>query len=145
MNALIRIKLFEFVRENQRSIVAFLSVGAFSAFVNFSVFTLCWKIFNFPYQYAVSIAYVLSVICHFTGNRQITFKSQGTGIFFQVIKYLTMVLTNYLITVTVVHFVVENLHFSPYIGIICAIATTVWTGFFMSKLWVFRRVSTVQS
>ncbi len=141
MNALIRIKLYNFIITNKRSVLAFLSVGALAAFVNFSIFALCWRIIGVSYQYAVSIAYIISVVCHFTGNRQITFKSYDPDIFYQVLKYLTMVLTNYLITLMIVHFVVENLHFSPYIGIMCAIGTTVWIGYFMSKLGDFRRIA----
>jgi len=134
-------KPYQFLVENRRYIAAFLTVGALSAVVNFCSFSFFWKIVGIPYQYAVSIAYVLSVIFHFTGNRNVTFKSREPNLFLQVSKYLTMVLTNYLITLAIVHFVVEKLHFSPYIGIITSIGTTVWTGYLMSRLWVFRKVS----
>lgn len=127
--------------EHSKSIAAFLTVGALSAVLNFCAFSFLWKIMGIPYQYAVSIAYVLSVIFHFTGNRNVTFKSREPNLLLQVLKYLTMVLTNYLITLSIVHFVVEKLHCSPYIGIIASIGTTVWAGYLMSRLWVFRKVS----
>jgi putative flippase GtrA len=132
-------KLIKFLTNNIRYITSFLTVGIFSAVVNFAVFGFFWNIIGLPYQYSVSIAYILSVICHFTGNRNITFKNRGPGITFQIAKYLIMVLTNYLITLTIVHAVVEKLYLSPYIGIILAIGITVWTGFLMSKFWVFQQ------
>jgi putative flippase GtrA len=135
-------QLYHFIHTNKKFIAAFLTVGALSAVVNFCSFSFFWKVLGLPYQYAVSIAYVLSVIFHFTGNRNVTFKSRESNLALQVLKYLTMVFTNYLITLTIVHFVVEKLHFSPYIGIIASISTTVWTGYLMSRLWVFRNVST---
>jgi putative flippase GtrA len=131
------VDLPRFITHNKKSILLFLTVGSLSAIVNLGSFTVLWKYMGVNYQVAVSVAYVLSVIFHFTANRNITFKSHRSHYLKQVPRYLTMILVNYLITLAVTHFVVEILHLTPYIGIIMAIGITVNTSYFMSRYWVF--------
>lgn len=133
--------LYDFIFTNKRSIFFFLTIGVLTAVIYFGLFTLFWKFTGFSYQYAVSVAYVLSVIVHFTANRNITFKSQDTNIFTQLKKYLVMVLINYAITLIIVRFTVESLNLSPYIGIFLAIGTTVSSGYLMSRYWIFHTIT----
>ncbi|EKD75548.1 MAG: hypothetical protein ACD_44C00102G0003 [uncultured bacterium] len=129
--------IITFIKKNKITLLTFLTVGALSAGVYFLSFSICWKLLRLSYPYAISIAYVLSVLFHFTANRNITFKSYGTNILPQTLKYLTMVIMNYGITLLIVNIAVEILHLSPYIGIVCAIGATVGSGYLMSRLWVF--------
>lgn len=136
MNALARL-----FHSHKISIALFLSVGALSALVYFLSFTLFWKLFGWNYKISISFAYFLSVVTHFTGNRNLTFKSYGVSIPLQVAKYLLMVATNYAITLIVAHIVVEILKLSPYISIVCSIGATVSTGYLMSRFWVFKKLT----
>lgn len=131
-------QLYTFIRINKRSILSFLAVGAASAIVNFASFGIFWSLVGLPYAYAVSIAYVLSVIFHFTANRHITFKSQGTNFLPQLSKYLVLIFINYFVTLFIVNYVVTVLHLSPYFGLVMAIGATVLTGYFMSRYWIFQ-------
>ena len=119
----------------------FVAVGLTSAAVNFGSFALFWHLFSWQYQVAVSIAYVLSVITHFFGNRHLTFRGRGQCIKSHVGKYIVMLGLNYLITLAVVTLVVSKLHFSPYIGMVGAIACTVFVSYFLSKNWVFKPIN----
>lgn len=130
--------LSQFISTNKKSFLFFLLVGALTAVLYFGSFTFFWKLLGISYQYALAIAYTLSVTFHFGANRNITFKNNEANFSHQVIKYILMTIGNFFITFIVVNFVVEILNFSPYIGITCAICTTVWTGYFISRFWVFR-------
>lgn len=133
--------LLRFISTNQSSMLLFLLVGALSAIVNFASFSLLWKIFSINYQIAVSIAYILSVIVHFTSNRTITFKSYRENALQQIKKYLVLIVINYIITLMTLHIAVMILNLSPFLGIIFAIGLTVCTGYLISQFWVFRIVT----
>lgn len=130
--------LYHFIQDHKVSMLLFSTVGALTAFLNIAAFTLLWKILALNYQLAVSIAYLIAIAFHFTVNRSLTFRSRGTNIFPQLKKYLTVTLGNYLITLCIVRITVETFHLSPYIGILSAIVTTVGTGYFAGKFWIFK-------
>ena len=126
------------ILQDKTSLFSFLFVGLLSAAVNLGSFGILFNFFHLNYQIAISIAFVLAVIVHFTANRQLTFKTHTTQFFPQLQRYSVMLVTNYFITLLVVHFVVEALHFSPYAGIICAIGITVGLNYFISRFWIFQ-------
>lgn len=132
------------IQKHATSFGLFLSVGAISALVNFLSFAFFWHTLGLHYQVAVTFAYILSVITHFTGNRHFTFKQANNALSSQISKYLVMVALNYCVTLFVMHTVVVTFHLSPYLGIIASIAATISTGYIMSRCWVFT-VSTEQN
>lgn len=122
---------------DKKTVIFFLIVGASSALSYFLSFALLYSVLNLNYKIAVTIAYVISILVHFTGNRVFTFQQHGANLMQHVSKYLVMVLINYVITLVIMHIVVQNLHIIPYIGLAISIAATVGTGYLMSKYWVF--------
>ncbi len=124
-----------------KTIFMYLVVGVLSAGVNFLTFALLWDVFHVPYKIGVTIAYFLSVVFNFTSSRHVTFKGADGHILAHLYKYLTMIGINYLITLSVVHYVVEALHLTPYIGIFLAIVITAGTGLCLSKFRVFRELA----
>jgi putative flippase GtrA len=125
-------------RSNYLSVLLFLSVGLFTAVINFSSFAFFYKIAGLNYQLAVSIAYVLALLVHFSCNRSITFKKHDNPLPSQLVRYSFMVAINYCVTLITVRFVVENLHLSPFIGLIAAISITIGSGYVLSRFWVFK-------
>lgn len=119
------------------TISKFLTVGALSAVINFTAFAFLWNLIHINYQVAVSISYILSVIFHFTANRRFTFKSHGRNLHKHLIRYLVMATINYLLTLLVMHVVVEIFKFSPYFGVIASIGATVSVGYILARSWVF--------
>ncbi|MCD6038602.1 MAG: GtrA family protein [Gammaproteobacteria bacterium] len=132
--------LYSYFLANKRSIVLFLCVGTLSAAVNFSSFTLLWKLVGLNYQIALSVAYVLSVTVHFIANRCLTFQSHHIHFLLQMPRYLTMIFINYLITLGITRTVVELLHVTPYLGLLLAIGVTMNTSYLMLRYWVFPRL-----
>lgn len=125
------------IQKHKREVFWFLTTGVISAIAYFITFSLLWKIFNLNYQVAITIGYIVSVIVHFNINRYITFKSGSNPIAHQLIKYLMMLLMNYIVTLLIAHGVVEKAHFSPYFAIVCSIGATVGTSYLLSRYWVF--------
>lgn len=128
---------YQYYLANQKSILLFLFVGVLAATVNFGSFTVLWKVVGLNYQVAVSVAYVLSVLVHFVVNRKLTFQSDHTHFLLQMPRYFTMIFINYLITLGVTRMVVELLHMSPYVGILCSIGVTINVSYLMLRYWVF--------
>lgn len=130
--------LHNILRSHYLSLFLFLSVGILAALVNFSSFAFFYKIAGFGYQEAVTIAYFLALLVHFTCNRHFTFKKSSATLSPQLLKYSVMVMINYGITLAVICFVVEYLHLSAFIGLLVAIGLTVGSGYLLSRFWVFK-------
>ena len=128
---------YNFLLTNRLFLFSFLMIGAIAALINFISFTFFWSIVGIPYDFSASIAYLCSVVFHFIANRTITFKNKNMRFLQQIGKYITMVGINYIITISIVRYVVLVLKLSPYFGIIFSIGTTVGTGFLLSRYWVF--------
>lgn len=122
---------------NVKQFFLFLTVGSISAVVNFFTFFCTFNLMNLDYRFSVSIAYILSVVVHFLGNRYFTFQSHRQHSFSQIKRYMVLLLINYCLTLATVTTSVALLHLSPYIGIVLAIALTVGIGFIISKKYVF--------
>jgi putative flippase GtrA len=129
--------LFTAIKQNIRSISMFLVVGALSALINFSSFTLLWKVIGINYQVAVVASYILSVIFHFIANRRFSFKSHGADFSQHLFKYLLMISLNCGINFLIVRIVVEFAHLSPYIGLVLGIGVTMNISYILLRYWVF--------
>jgi putative flippase GtrA len=123
---------------DRRSIIAYLVVGALTAMLYFSVFTGLWQILYVEYRIAVSIAYLMAVSFHFFMNRKITFQITGGNIRQEIARYAVMGILNYLVSMLVLEFSVKILLLSPYLGVLFGIATTLVSGYLLSKHWVFQ-------
>jgi putative flippase GtrA len=128
---------YQYYMTNKKSILLFLFVGSVSAGVNFGSFTVLWKWMGLNYKIAVSMAYALSVLVHFVVNRKLTFQSDHTHFILQMPRYLTMICINYLLTLGITRMIVEILHVSPYLGILCSIGVTINVSYLMLRYWVF--------
>ena len=126
---------------DKRTLFFYCFAGGLSALVYFSGFALLWQWLHIQYKISLSVAYLFSVITHFTTNQRLTFQSKKVDLRDQLPRYLVMVFINYLITLCIVHVVVALLHLSPYVGILGAISITVVSGYLMAKFWVFKKVT----
>ena len=124
-----------------RTFFFFLLVGGIAAVIYFGLLFSFLEIFRLDYRLGVSIAYITAVSFHFFANRYLTFRANQENTFQQIVRYLPMMVLNYLLTLVIVTVLVELLWVSPYIGGGVAIVVTVGLGFFISKVWVFRKGS----
>lgn len=113
-------------------------IGIVTFFVNLSIFHVFYKIFHIDYGAAISIAYVITVLCHFSSHRIFTFNAVDRQLVHHAGKYILMLVFNYMLTMTVVWLAVEVVWVSPYIGVIAATAMTAISSFFVMTYFVFR-------
>jgi putative flippase GtrA len=121
-----------------REVFRFLLVGAASAGTQFGVLFL-FDVCAFSINRSISASYVASVLVHFLGNKYFTFRSVSNVDAIEVLRYLSVALINYLITICIVWFFIEMLDSNKYIATMASISTTVGIGFLLSKLWVFKK------
>ena len=119
--------------------LTYLVVGGLTALVYFGFIALSVEDFELDYRIGVSIAYVLAVSFHFLANRKFTFRAVNSRLMHQSIRYLGVLMINYLITLGVVSFFVGKLGISTYLSAVISIVVTVGVGYFASKFWVFSR------
>ena len=122
-----------------REFLTYLIVGGLTFLIYFGFIALTVEVLHLDYRVGVSIAYVFAVSFHFFANRMFTFRAADDRLIHQSIRYVGVLLVNYLITMAVVFFCVGRLGLSPYLSAAFAVVVTVGVGYFASKLWVFRR------
>jgi putative flippase GtrA len=124
-------------------LLSYLIVGGLTAIVYFGFFALSIDIFNLDYRIGMSIAYFLAVSFHFLANRKFTFRADNDRLFHQSIRYLCVLLINYLFTLGAMFLLVDGLGFSTYLSAALSVLVTVGIGYFASKFWVFRNKESV--
>jgi putative flippase GtrA len=117
------------------------------------VLGLCIQFLKFEYQLSAVLAYVASVVFHFLANRYLTFRLRGAPRIKEVGRYMTIVLVNFMITMTITTLTVEfvnlypqvktlltvgTVNLAPYLGTFLSIVTTIGVTFISSKYWIFK-------
>jgi putative flippase GtrA len=126
---------FKKVLESERT--RYLIVGAVTATVYFGTIALCLESLLFEYRLSVSIAYFIAVTFHFLANRKYTFAAQNRPVRSQIIRYIILLLVNYMMTFVLISFMVNQLDISHYKSAFVAIVATVAVGYLASKFLIF--------
>lgn len=109
-----------------------------TAAVYLLVLWVALELLRVDYKAAVSAAYFLATGFHFVANKFVTFKDQSLSrIHGQLLRYLTVVAINYLITLVVTVSIVEVFHQSPYVALPFAVGATFLSGYVLLRAWVF--------
>lgn len=128
-----------------RQFLKFLLVGGSTGIVQFLVLFLTLDVLSWSYQLASIVAYIISLVFHYTLNRLFTFKASGKPSPAELFRYSIMIAMNALITFAVTICSVEVLQLGVYVGTILAISATVGITFLTSKYWVFRSTTMYES
>lgn len=118
-------------------LVRFGIVGVATFALNFFLVWLFYGRVGLGYQLAVTYAYFITVVAHFTLNRSFTYGIAGGSAIPDTAKYGMMLLINYLITLSVATVTVELLRLTPYYGIVFATLATAFSSFLLMKHFVF--------
>jgi putative flippase GtrA len=129
-----------YIVEHRWQLARFVFVGLLTFGINFSMFHLFYGLARIDYRISVSIAYAITVVCHFSLHRFFTFDAAEQQLAHNAGKYLAMLVLNYVITISMAWFVVEILGLSPYLGVVASTAATACTSFFVMKYFVFRKL-----
>lgn len=128
-----------FLKQHYKSFSLYVFIGASGAMIQFISFSLILHFLQIHYQLAYTLSYILSVTYHFTLNRAITFKAHGHALSNQMLRYLAMILTCYLVTSGIMYISIELASLSSYLGMINAMGVSVIISYGMSRYWVFRQ------
>jgi putative flippase GtrA len=132
-------KVGAYVASGWSEIWKFGMVGIATFGINFGAFSIFYGVLQHQYAIAASLAYAVTVVCHFLLNRFFTFGAGGQALSHNAPRYGLMLLLNYLITLLAQWFTVEVLRLSPYLGVVVATIGTAVTSFFLMKHFVFRQ------
>jgi putative flippase GtrA len=127
----------KYIVAHRWQLAKFAFVGVVTFGINFLMFHVFYGLAHRDYRISVSLAYALTVICHFVLHRYFTFNAAGQQLIHNGSKYIAMLGLNYGMTVTVVWVVVAIMGSSPYFGVIASTAATACTSFLMMKYFVF--------
>lgn len=127
-----------FDKISQCELFKYLTVGLLTMMIQMSFTALNIEILEMDYSVGVGLAYFGAVCFHFFANRKFTFSVSHKNWYRQLPRYIVLLLTNFIITIVIVTFLVENLYASAYLSTLVAIAVTVGIGFMASKIWVYQ-------
>lgn len=120
--------------------IKYCMVGVVNTFLfNAIVFFLSKKI-QMPLELSTAIAMIFSVSFHFFSNKFFTFKAKKLSSS-EVLRYLSMVTINYVITNASLKFFMLILHFNLELSLLFTTGIIMFVGFSLSNFWVFKKNS----
>ena len=87
---------------------------------------------------AVTVAYFIAVCCHFLLNKFWVFRCRRNDYGKQLVQYAGVILTNWVITIAVVHVCLSTFTTNVLIAKFCAIPCATMCNFLLMQLVVFR-------
>ena len=127
-----------FIFQHRLQLFKFGCIGLATFVMNVVCFQMFYSQFHWDYRIAVSLAFVITVILHFSLHRTVTFKATGQQMAHHAGKYILMLGFNYVITMIVAWFVVEVFRMSPSFIVVVATAVTMVINFFLMQYFVFK-------
>lgn len=122
---------------HKKSFSTFLLAGIGTTVSYLGLFALFWHVLHWNHIAAVTVAFIFAAAFQFFANRKITFKVKEPRVFRQMLKYSTLLIVNYGITVAVLQFSLLFID-NPFVGLILAAGVTSLTGYWLFKHWVFK-------
>ncbi|WP_159077396.1 GtrA family protein [Polynucleobacter rarus] len=116
----------------------FLCVGGSAAGIYFAIVHTLTIWVKLPVMLSISVGYICSVVFHFLVNRRYTFGQKGNWSVTELLRYMTVAVLNYVLTVVVVSLLTQNTTIGLNLVVACAILTTTSFGFLASRYWIFR-------
>jgi putative flippase GtrA len=130
--------VINYLAENRLQLIKFIIVGFLTLGINLGCFHFFYDYLLWDYRIAVSMAYVLAVITHFSLHRLVTFQATDQDFVNNTWKYLTMLALNYVVMFSIVWCAVNIAQVSPYIGLIASTAITMVINFLVMRHFVFK-------
>lgn len=140
---LMKAEISLFIGANKISFYKFIFTGSITFALNYFLVWFFFDLFHLDYKKSISFAYLAVVFAHFFLNRQFTFSSDSKffsikkNFFIHVIKYLSMLIINYSVTMLFAFFIVQISHKSPYLSIFVSTCFTSILSYLLMKYFIF--------
>jgi putative flippase GtrA len=132
--------IFNYIKKYHINFFRFAIVGVITFVIKIFLFWIFHVIFNIHYQLSISLAYFLTVFCHFNLNRFFTYGLNNKySLSVSASRYICLLAFNYLIVLIVVTFTVDMLGLSPFWGILFSTLMTGLSSFLIMNHFVFSR------
>lgn len=116
----------------------FATVGIVTFGINFAAFSLLFGLMHAHYRVAVSLAFAVTVVCHFFLNKTFTFDARAHKVRSSAPRYGALLALNYGIAMAASWLTVEVAGASPYLAVVASTAGTSLSSFLSMKYFVFR-------
>jgi putative flippase GtrA len=121
-------RIFGYGARHFYELCRFAIVGIVTFGINFLAFSLFFSVMHGGYQVAISLAYLVTVCCHFTLNKIFTFAATAQKLRSNLPRYVAMLGLNYAIAMTASWLTVEVVGASPYWAVVTSTAGTMTMG-----------------
>jgi putative flippase GtrA len=126
-----------YIKKYKWRILRFVFVGATTFFFNMVLIWLFYEKLELNNRISVTSAYLITVLIHFLLNHSFTYRQNLETMTFDFLRYIAMVVLNYLITLSLSIVVVELFGLSIYLGGVFSILITGITSFIIMNHFVF--------
>src|SRR3990167_1479421 len=99
--------ILTYVSSHRLQLTLFIVVGLTTFCINFGLFHVFYAMARLDYKLAASIAYIITIICHFLLHRTFTFQAVDQTVVDGVWKYLLMLGLSYTTMLFVMWFIVD--------------------------------------
>lgn len=128
--------LLAYIRGHKAQLVRYVLVGSTLAVLNLAFLYALRNWLHLSSPVAVTGMYVLGFLVHFPAHRWITYGAQRRPVRPQLLRYVVMLVWNFVVMQTVVALAVR-LSISPYFGVMIATGLTVISNFLAMAHSVF--------
>ncbi|MBN6064010.1 GtrA family protein [Aggregatibacter actinomycetemcomitans] len=119
-----------------KQIIIFLFVGGSSSLVDIGSLYLFNKVLLCNNELSISSSFTLGLIFNYFANTYFTFKEKANvG---NLVKYLILVLLNYINTIVLMYLLIELVHIDIIIAKVITLPFIAVTTFVISKVWVYK-------
>lgn len=119
----------------------FLAVGVATFLLNLGSVYFFLNALHLDYRIAVSLAYGITVMTHFTAHRVFTFRAAHQSLSQNAMKYTFMLGFNYCVTLAISALVIGWLKMPGYVAVLSYTACNAITSFLFMKHLVFKPVT----
>ncbi|OOF42974.1 dTDP-glucose-4-keto-6-deoxy-D-glucose reductase [Rodentibacter rarus] len=117
-------------------IIIFFIVGSSSALVDIGCLYVFNKILFWNNEISISLAFILGLIFNYFSHTYFTFQNKASvG---NLIKYLILVLLNYVNTIVLMYLLIEFLDIDIIVAKVITLPIIAVTTFVISKIWVYK-------
>lgn len=120
-----------------QKLIRFGAVGLLTMGIYYGLFFLFQKVFEFNPHLSITIAYLCAAFLQFFMNKHFSFGNQQQAYIPQLIRYWIVVGINFAITKAITYMLIDGLQIIPAIAMLVATFITFFSGYMLSKYWIF--------
>ena len=113
-------------------------IGILNTGIHYGIFFVLFRFAGLHYLVASTMGYCAGLINSFILNKKWTFRTKGTRIDIEFMKFIVVNLISLLVNVGSLSYFVSAMHIMPELGQLFAIAFSMTANFIGNKFWTFQ-------